>query len=446
MAEVQSRHPFETEFHQVVRDVAESVGPVLERHPHYRAAGILEQIIEPERILVFRVPWVDDAGHVRVNRGYRVQMNGAMGPYTGGLRFHPSVNLGILKTLALGQVFKNSLTTLPIGAGTGGADLDPKGLSDQEVMRFCQGFMNELHRHLGPSTDILTMDVGVRGREIGYLFGQYRKLRNEFTGVLTGKGLTWGGSVMRPEAAGYGAVYFAAEMLATRNETLEGSTCLVSGSGNVAQFTIEKLIELGAKVVTFSDSSGFIHDPEGVDREKLSWLKDLKNVHRGRVFEFAEKFPSAVYTPADAGDLNENPLWNQKAKCAFPCATQYEINGADARNLLENGVALVSEGANMPAVPEAAKLFIESRILYGPGRAANAGGVAVSALEMAQNSMRFSWTREEVDHRLRVIMKNIHQACLDAAEQFKTPGNYVNGANIAGFLRVADAMIDQGIV
>ena len=446
MADVQARNPFETEFHQAVREVAESVAPVLERHPHYKAAGILEQIIEPERIIVFRVPWIDDVGRVRVNRGYRVQMNGAMGPYTGGLRFHPSVGLGILKTLALGQIFKNSLTTLPIGAGTGGADFDPKGMSDQEVMRFCQGFMNELHRHIGPSTDILTMDIGVRGREIGYLFGQYRKLRNEFSGVLTGKGLNWGGSVMRPEAAGYGTVYFAAEMLATRNETLEGKTCLVSGSGSVAQFTIEKLVGLGAKVVTFSDSSGFIHDPEGIDREKLNWLKELKNVRRGRVFEFAEEYPSAVYTPADAGDLEENPLWNQKADCAFPCATQYEINEADARNLLRNRIRLVSEGANMPAAPEATRLFVEHRILYGPGKAANAGGVAVSALEMAQNSMRFPWTREEVDHRLRVIMKGIHKACLEAAEQFKTPGNYVNGANIAGFLRVADAMIDQGVV
>jgi glutamate dehydrogenase (NADP+) len=372
-------------------------------------------------------------------------MNGAIGPYKGGLRFHPSVNMGILKFLALEQVFKNSLTTLPMGAGQGGADFDPKGKSDREVMRFCQSFMNEMHRHLGPNTDIPDGDIGVGGREIGYLFGHYRKLRNEFTGVLTGKGLNWGGSLMRPEATGYGVVYFAAEMLATRDQTLDGKTCLVSGSGKVAQSTMEKLIELGARVTAFSDTGGSIYDPEGIDRDKLAWLKELKNIRRGSVREFAERFPSAEFTSAEAGDLNENPLWHNKADCAFPCAHQNEISGKDARALLENGVQLVCEGANMPTTPEAMKLFRVHPVLFAPGKAANAGGAAVSGLEMAQNSMHYAWTREEIDHRLRIVMKNIHMSCLDAAEEFGTPGNYVNGANIAGFVKVADAMVDQGV-
>jgi glutamate dehydrogenase (NADP+) len=446
IADVKSKNPAETEFHQAVKDVAESLSPVLERAPHYRGAKILEQIIEPERTITFRVAWLDDADHVHVNRGYRVEMNGSIGPYKGGLRFHPSVNLSILKCLALEQVFKNSLTMLPMGAGQGGSDFDPKGKSDREVMHFCQSFMNELHRHVGPNTDIPDGDIGVGGREIGYLFGQYRKLRNEFTGALTGKGLNWGGSLMRLESTGYGVVYFASEMLASRDDSIEGKTCLVSGSGTVAQFAMEKLIDLGAKVVTFSDSSGYVYDPDGVDREKLEWLKELKNIHRGRVRKFAEKYPGAEYTSADIGGLNENPLWARKADCAFPCATQNEISGKDAQNLLQNGVKLVCEGANLPATPDAIQAFTEQRILYAPGKAANAGGVAVSGLEMAQNSMRFAWTREEVDRRLKVIMKNIHGACLNSAEEFGAPGNYVSGANIAGFMRVADAMIDQGVI
>jgi glutamate dehydrogenase (NADP+) len=446
MAEVKSRNAAEPEFHQAVKDVAESLTPVLERHPHYRAANILEQIIEPERTISFRVAWLDDTDRVHVNRGYRVEMNGAIGPYKGGLRFHPSVNLSILKSLALEQVFKNSLTTLPLGAGQGGADFDPRGKSEREVMRFCQSFMNELYRHLGPNTDIPDGDIGVGGREIGYLFGQYRRIRNEFTGALTGKGLHWGGSLLHLESTGYGVVYFASEMLAARDQALEGKSCLVSGGGKVAQSVIEKLIGLGAKVVTFSDSSGYIYDPDGVDHEKLEWLKELKNVRRGRIREFAEMYPGTEYTSAEIGGLDENPLWTRKADCAFPCATQNEINRRDAQNLLKNGVQLVCEGANMPTTPDAIKLFNDQRILYAPGKAANAGGVAVSGLEMAQNSMRFSWTREEMDRRLKMIIRNIHEACLNAAEEFGTPGNYANGANIAGFMRVADAMIDQGVV
>jgi glutamate dehydrogenase (NADP+) len=446
LAEVKSKNPAEPEFHQVVKDLAESLSPVLERHPHYGGARILEQIIEPERTITFRVAWLDDADRVHVNRGYRVEMNGAIGPYKGGLRFHPSVNLGILKSLALEQVFKNSLTTLPMGAGQGGSDFDPKGKSDLEVMRFCQSFMNELYRHVGCNTDIPDWDIGVGGREIGYLFGQYRKLRNEFVGALTGKGIDWGGSRMRLESTGYGVVYFAAEMLATRDDTLEGKTCLVSGSGKVAQHVMEKLIEFGAKVVTFSDSRGYVYDPDGVDSDKLGWLNELKNIHRGSVREYAQRFPSAEYTSADIGGWDENPLWNHKADCAFPCATQNEINRKDAMNLLENGVKLVCEGANMPTLPDAVKLLTDQRILYAPGKAANAGGVAVSGLEMAQNSMRFTWTCEEVDSRLKVIMKDVHDACVDAAKEYGTPGNYVNGANIAGFMRVADAMIDQGVI
>ncbi len=446
LADVKSKNPAQPEFHQAVKDLAESLSPVLERRPHYRKARILEQLIEPERTIIFRVSWVDDTGQVQVNRGYRVEMNGAIGPYKGGLRFHPSVNLGILKFLALEQVFKNSLTTLPIGAGQGGSNFNPKGKSDCEIMRFCQNFMNELYRHVGPNTDIPDGDIGVGGREIGYMFGQYRKLRNEFSGVLTGKGLNWGGSLMRSESTGFGVVYFAEEMLATRKQSLDGKTCLVSGSGKVAQGVIEKLIDLGAKVITFSDSNGYVIDPDGVDKDKLEWLKDLKNIRRGRVREFAEEYPSTEFYPIEIGDLVESPIWARKADCAFPCATQNEINHMDAKNLLQNGVKLVCEGANMPMAPEGSKLLLESKILYAPGKAANAGGVAVSGLEMAQNSMRYAWTREEVDSRLRVIMKGIHDVCLGTAEEYGTPGNYMNGANIAGFIKVADAMIDQGVI
>ena len=372
-------------------------------------------------------------------------MNSAIGPYKGGLRFHPSVNLGILKFLAFEQVFKNSLTTLPMGGGKGGSDFDPKGKSDNEVMHFCQSFMSELQRHIGPNTDVPAGDIGVGGREIGYLFGQYKRLRNEFTGVLTGKGLNWGGSLIRPEATGYGAVYFAAEMLATKNESLEGKTCLVSGSGNVAQYTIEKILDLGGKAVTLSDSGGYIYDEEGIGKEKLDFIFELKNIRRGRIKEYAEKFSSAVYTDTDPS-LDYNPLWDHKADCAFPSATENEINEKDALNLLDKGVYAVSEGANMPTTPEGVKIFLDKGILFGPGKAANAGGVAVSGLEMVQNSMRLPWTREEVDNRLSHIMKSIHKTCLDKAERFGTPGNYVNGANIGGFLKVADAMLDQGAV
>ncbi|HXV76011.1 MAG TPA: NADP-specific glutamate dehydrogenase, partial [Candidatus Polarisedimenticolaceae bacterium] len=386
-----------------------------------------------------------DQGNVQVNRGYRIEMNSAIGPYKGGLRFHPSVNLGILKFLAFEQVFKNSLTTLPMGGGKGGSDFDPKGKSDQEVMRFCQSFMTELFRHIGQNTDVPAGDIGVGGREIGFLFGQYKRLANEFSGVLTGKGLNWGGSLIRPEATGYGAVYFAAEMLATRKQTLEGKRCLVSGSGNVAQYTTEKLLQLGAKVLTLSDSGGYIYDEAGITTDKLEFVINLKNVRRGRIKEYADKFSSATYTAADAGG-DYNPLWRHKADCAFPSATQNEINGKDAQNLLNNGCYLISEGANMPTTADGVSLFVEARVLYGPGKAANAGGVAVSGLEMAQNSMRYSWTRDEVDNRLQLIMKSIHESCVAAADRFGTPGNYVNGANIAGFLKVADSMLDQGVV
>jgi glutamate dehydrogenase (NADP+) len=445
MEDVKAKNPAEPEFHQAVQEVAESLVLVLERHPEYRSARILERIIEPERVIMFRVPWQDDQGKVQINRGFRIEMNSAIGPYKGGLRFHPSVNLGILKFLAFEQVFKNSLTTLPMGGGKGGSDFDPKGKSDNEVMRFCQSFMAELHRHLGPNTDVPAGDIGVGGREIGFLFGQYKKLANEFVGVLTGKGLNWGGSLIRPEATGYGAVYFAAEMLSTRRQTLEGKSCLVSGSGNVAQYTTEKILDLGGKVLTVSDSGGYIYDEAGIDRDKLAFVMRLKNLERGRISEYAEKFPKAVYTPVDP-KLDHNPLWDHKADCAFPSATQNEINLKDAKNLLKNGVTVVSEGANMPTTPDGVELFVKEKILYGPGKAANAGGVAVSGLEMAQNSMRYSWTREEVDNRLSMIMKSIHTSCVEAAERFGTPGNYVNGANIAGFLKVADAMMDQGIV
>jgi glutamate dehydrogenase (NADP+) len=442
---VKKRDPGQPEFLQAVTEVVESLALVMERHPEYRKHKIVERIIEPERVIMFRVPWMDDQGNVQVNRGFRIEMNSAIGPYKGGLRFHPSVNLGILKFLAFEQVFKNSLTTLPMGGGKGGSDFDPKGKSDNEVMRFCQSFMSELFRHIGPDTDVPAGDIGVGGREIGYLFGQYKRLRNEFTGVLTGKGLNWGGSLIRPEATGYGAVYFGLNMLKTRDLSYEGKVCLVSGSGNVAQYTIEKLLEFGAKVVTCSDSNGYIYDEEGFNKEKLEFLKELKNVKRGRVKEYAEKYKSAVYTPVDPS-LDYNPLWNHKADCAFPSATQNEINGKDAANLLKNGVILVSEGANMPTNIEGVNQFIDAKILYGPGKAANAGGVAVSGLEMAQNSARLSWSREEVDKKLQELMKNIHDNCYATAEKYGTPGNYVNGANIAGFLKVANAMIDQGIV
>ena len=445
MSVVKAKHPAQPEFHQAVQEVAESLEICFERHPEYRSAKILERIIEPERIIIFRVPWVDEQGEVNVNIGYRIEMNSAIGPYKGGLRFHPSVNLGILKFLAFEQVFKNSLTTLPMGGGKGGSDFDPKGKSDLKIMRFCQAFMAELFRHIGPNTDVPAGDIGVGGREIGYLFGQYKKLRNEFTGVLTGKGLNWGGSLIRPEATGYGAVYFAAEMLSTKGQTLQGKTCLVSGSGNVAQYTVEKLLELGAKPVTLSDSNGYIYDEEGINKEKLAYVMEMKNVRRGRIKEYTDKYKKAVYAPIDP-NAPFNPLWNHKADCAFPSATQNEINAKDAQNLINNGVFVVSEGANMPTTPEGVNVFLDKGILYGPGKAANAGGVAVSGLEMAQNSMRFGWTREEVDNRLKLIMKSIHKTCVDIADRFGTPGNYVNGANIGGFLKVADAMMDQGVV
>ncbi len=445
MESIRAKNPAEPEFHQAVQEVAESLVLVVERHPEYQSAKILERIVEPERVIMFRVPWMDDRGEVQINRGFRVEMNSAIGPYKGGLRFHPSVNLGILKFLAFEQVFKNSLTTLPIGGGKGGSDFDPKGRSDSEVMNFCQSFMSELYRHISANTDVPAGDIGVGGREIGFLFGQYKRLANEFTGVLTGKGLDWGGSLIRPEATGYGAVYFAQEMMKTREHTLEDKVCLVSGSGNVAQYCVEKLIELGARPVTLSDSNGYIYDEAGIDREKLDFIMQLKNVRRGRISEYAEKFPDATYTATDAS-LDHNPLWAHAAACAFPCATQNEINAKDAQNLLAGGVTLISEGANMPTEADAVKLFLDARVLYGPGKAANAGGVAVSGLEMAQNSMRYSWHREEVDNRLKMIMADIHASCVAAADRFGTPGNYVNGANIAGFMKVADSMMDQGLV
>jgi glutamate dehydrogenase (NADP+) len=445
MAEVKAKNPAEPEFHQAVQEVVESLALVFERHPEYRAARILERIIEPERVIMFRVPWVDEQGEVHVNRGFRIEMNSAIGPYKGGLRFHPSVNLGILKFLAFEQVFKNSLTTLPMGGGKGGSDFDPKGKSDLKIMRFCQSFMSELFRHIGPDTDVPAGDIGVGGREIGYLFGQYKKLRNEFTGVLTGKGLNWGGSLIRPEATGYGAVYFAAEMLGTRGKTLDGKACLVSGSGNVAQYTVEKINDLGGKAVTLSDSNGYIYDEAGITKEKLAFIMDLKNVRRGRIKEYADKYKGVVYKDIDP-KADANPLWNHKADCAFPSATQNEINAKDAANLLRNGVYVVSEGANMPTTIDGVKVFLDAKILYGPGKAANAGGVSTSGLEMSQNSMRLPWPREEVDARLRQIMKSIHKTCVETANRFGTPGNYVNGANIGGFLKVADAMMDQGVV
>jgi len=442
---VEEKDPGEKEFHQAVKEVLVSVRPVLDRNPEYGRAAVLERIVEPERVILFRVPWMDDDGQVHVNRGFRVEMNSAIGPYKGGLRFHPSVNLGIMKFLAFEQVFKNSLTTLSMGGGKGGSDFNPKGKSDNEIMRFCQSFMSELSRHIGPNTDIPAGDIGVGAREIGYLFGMYKKIKNEFTGVLTGKSLNWGGSLIRPEATGYGCVYFAAEMLATRDDSLEGKTCLVSGSGNVAQFTSEKILHLGGKVVTLSDSSGYIYDEEGIDSEKLQFVKHLKNIKRDRIERYVDKYPSAVYTQADLS-LDYNPLWNHKADCAFPSATENEIQQKDARNLINNGVFVVGEGANMPSTPEAVDIFLDNRILYAPGKAANAGGVAVSGLEMAQNSMRLNWPAEEVNNRLKIIMKSIHQTCLNAAQEYDKPGDYVAGANIAGFVKVVNAMLDQGLV
>jgi glutamate dehydrogenase (NADP+) len=445
MISVKAKNPAEPEFHQAVREVFDSLRLVLAKHPEYQSNRILDRIVEPERVLMFRVPWVDDQGGVQVNRGFRIEMNSAIGPYKGGLRFHPSVNLGILKFLAFEQVFKNSLTTLPMGGGKGGSDFDPKGKSDNEVMRFCQSFMTELQRHIGPNTDVPAGDIGVGGREIGYLFGQYKRLRNEFTGVLTGKGLNWGGSLIRPEATGYGCVYFAEEMLKSRKDSLAGKLCLVSGSGNVSQYTIEKLLDLGAKPLTVSDSNGVIYDPDGIDREKLAYVLELKNVRRGRIRDYSDRYKKAIFMPTDM-KLEHSPLWNIKADCAFPSATQNEITAKDAANLLKNGIKLVAEGANMPSTLEATKLFLEAKILYGPAKAANAGGVATSGLEMSQNSARISWSREEVDDKLHKIMIAIHRNCYETAEKYGTPGNLVNGANIAGFLKVADAMLDQGLV
>jgi len=445
MTQVKSKNPAEPEFHQAVQEVLESLRVVLQKHAEYRAAKILERIVEPERVIMFRVPWFDDQGNAQINRGFRIEMNSAIGPYKGGLRFHASVNLGILKFLAFEQVFKNSLTTLPMGGGKGGSDFDPKGKSDNEVMRFCQSFMAELWRHIGADTDVPAGDIGVGGREIGFLFGQYKRLANKFTGVLTGKGLNWGGSLIRPEATGYGCVYFAAEMLKTRKDSLEGKLCLVSGSGNVSQYTVEKLLDLGAKPITLSDSNGVIFDPDGIDREKLAWVMELKNVRRGRIREYADQFKKAVFMPTDI-TLDHNPLWTIKADCAFPSATQNEVNAKDAASLINNGVKLVAEGANMPSTLEATKMFLDAGSLYGPAKAANAGGVATSGLEMAQNSARLTWDREEVDDRLHKIMIAIHKNCYETAETYRTPGNLVNGANIAGFLKVANAMLDQGLV
>lgn len=439
MAMVKAKNPAEPEFHQAVHEVLASLEPVLERHPEFVEARIVERIVEPERVIMFRVPWVDDNGRVQVNRGFRVEFNSAIGPYKGGLRFHPSVNLGILKFLGFEQVFKNSLTTLPMGGGKGGSDFDPKGKSDNEVMNFCQSFMNELYRHIGQNTDVPAGDIGVGGREIGFLFGQYKRLKNLFEGVLTGKGLNWGGSLIRPEATGYGCVYFAEEMLNAKGDSLKGKRCAVSGSGNVAQYTIEKINQLGGKAVTLSDSNGYIVDDDGINAEKLNWVMELKNSKRGRIKEYTERFKSSKY-------LEGRGLWNVPVDCAFPSATQNELNGEDAKTLLKNGCMLVAEGANMPSTPDAVDQFIHAKICYGPGKAANAGGVATSGLEMSQNSLRLSWSREEVDQRLQNIMKAIHKTCRDTATIYGQPTNYVLGANIGGFLKVANAMLDQGVV
>ena len=445
MTSLQERYPDQPDFIQAVGEVVPSLVPVLDRHPEFVEANILDRIVEPERIIKFRVSWVDDQGGVNVNRGFRIGFNGAIGPYKGGLRFHPTVTEGVLKFLAFEQVFKNSLTGQPIGGGKGGSDFDPRGRSDGEVMRFCQAFMSELYRHIGPDTDIPAGDIGVGGREVGYLFGAYRKLTNTFTGVLTGRGLDYGGSLIRPEATGYGAVYFADEMARHAGRSLEGSTCLVSGSGNVAQYAVEKLNELGAIPVTLSDSSGWIHDPDGIGEEKLRWVMELKNERRGRISEYADAFPSATYHETDRS-AGSNPLWAVKSDCAFPCATQNEILGTDARNLVEGGCWLVSEGANMPTDPTGQAVFREHAVLYGPGKAANAGGVAVSALEMSQASQRQFWNRDEVDRKLRDIMRNIHEMSAGAASEYGFGQDLLHGSNVAGFLKVARAMLAQGVV
>ncbi len=438
MAKVIAKNPGESEFHQAVKEVVESLMPFIEDNPKYQYAKVLERMVEPERVIMFRVPWVDDDGQIQINRGFRIQMNSAIGPYKGGLRFHPTVNLGILKFLAFEQVFKNSLTTLPMGGGKGGSDFDPKGKSDNEVMRFCQSFMTELQRFIGADTDVPAGDIGVGGREIGYLYGQYKRIRNEFTGVLTGKAIEWGGSLIRPEATGYGAVYFAEEMLKTRNQDLKGKIAVVSGSGNVSQYAVEKLIQMGAKVVTMSDSTGFIYDPAGFTEEKLAYVLDLKNIRRGRIREYADKYKADYFE-------GKTP-WGIKCDLAFPCATQNEINEVDAELLVKNGCFLVSEGANMPSTPEAVEVYINAKILYGPGKAANAGGVSTSGLEMTQNSMRLPWSREEVDARLHQIMINIHETCVKYGTEKDGFINYVKGANIGGFIKVAEAMIVQGVV
>jgi glutamate dehydrogenase (NADP+) len=446
LKKINARDPDQPEFLQAVDEVFVSLADFIEENPQYIRANILERVAEPDRTVIFRVPWETDDGEVMVNRGVRVQFNNAIGPYKGGIRFHPSVNLGIIKFLGFEQIFKNALTTLPMGGGKGGSDFDPKGKSDAEVMRFCQSFMAELQKYIGPDTDVPAGDIGVGAREIGFMFGTYKRIRNEFTGVLTGKNLSWGGSHIRPEATGYGAVYFADEMLKTRGDSLGGKVCLISGSGNVAQYTAEKLIQLGAKPVTLSDSSGFIYDPEGVDEDKLAYVIELKNVRRGRIEEYAGEFRSAKYTATDP-TLDHNPMWAVEAACAFPSATQNEINGKDAEHMVKNGVFVISEGANMPTTPEGVEVFLDAKVLYGPGKAANAGGVSVSGLEMSQNSLRLFWTRQEVDERLRGIMAAIHEQCMMYGYDEKSNYcNYVKGANVAGFKKVADAMLDQGIV
>jgi glutamate dehydrogenase (NADP+) len=439
MAQVKERNGHETEFLQAVLEVAEAVIPFIEDNPKYKSENILARIVEPERVIQFRIPWIDDAGNRQVNRGFRVEFNSAIGPYKGGLRFHPSVNLSILKFLGFEQIFKNSLTTLPMGGGKGGSDFNPKGKSDNEVMKFCQSFMTELARHIGPDTDVPAGDIGVGGREIGYMFGQYKRLRNEFTGVLTGKGINWGGSLIRPEATGYGTVYFAAEMMKTRGDSFEGKTVVISGSGNVAQYACEKATQLGAKVITMSDSGGYIVDPTGIDAEKLAWVMDLKNNRRGRISEYAEKFSGSTYHEG------KRP-WGESCDIALPCATQNELNGDEAKVLVSNGCKLVAEGANMPSTPEAIEVFAQNKLLFSPGKASNAGGVATSGLEMSQNSLRLSWSREEVDEKLHGIMVSIHEQCEKYGKDADGYIDYVKGANIAGFVKVADAMIDQGMV
>ena len=436
---VKKKNPSEVEFHQAVKEVLDSLEPVIARHPQYEKNCILERIVEPERVLMFRVPWIDNNSNVQVNRGFRIEFNSAIGPYKGGLRFHPTVNLGILKFLAFEQVFKNSLTTLPMGGGKGGSDFDPKGKSDDEVMRFCQSFMTELSKHIGHNTDVPAGDIGVGGREIGYLFGQYKRIRNEFVGVLTGKGFNWGGSLIRPEATGYGAVYFAQNMLGGRGDDLKGKVCTVSGAGNVAQYTVEKVNDLGGKCVTLSDSSGTIYDKDGISAEKLDFVMELKNVKRGRIREYADQFPGVEYKEG------ARP-WDIKCDCAFPSATQNEISASDAEALVKNKCFVDSEGANMPTEPGGVDVFLKNKVLYGPGKAANAGGVAVSGLEMAQNAQHISWPRKEVDNRLQEIMKAAYTASSETAKEYGEPENFVMGANIAGFLKVADAMIDQGLV